>query len=215
MTGEVSARAAADGPLPRFGRVRRELGDVLEHFSRLLVSPASSVSSAAVGAGRSAFARQLTMRAIRVVRAFAESAVVVVAAERTGSPTVFTVTVPSRALHLGPPGPLELSGQAALDQERGWPASGRWLRPTNWILPRASLQIDLLLPSADADRQVQVNLPDGVSPDPSRPLRSRAELDVRTEQPLPVGQLAELMGQLIAGQRRPCRLAAGVLALSG
>ncbi|HEY6278199.1 MAG TPA: hypothetical protein VIX86_17925, partial [Streptosporangiaceae bacterium] len=58
------------------------------------------------------------------------------------------------------------------------------------------MQIDLLLPSADADRLVQVNLPEGISPDPSRPLNTRAELEIRTEQPRPIRQLSELVGQL-------------------
>jgi hypothetical protein len=52
------------------------------------------------------------------------------------------------------------------------------------------------LPSADADRLVQVNLPDGVSPDPSRPLNTRAELEIRTEQPRPIRQLSELVAQM-------------------
>ena len=73
--------------------------------------------------------------------------------------------------------------------------SWRWLRPASWILPGACLEIDLLLPSADADRHIQVNLPDEISPDPSRPLGSRARLAIRTGQPL-IRQLGELMNQL-------------------
>lgn len=197
MTREVPARQVVDGPLPRFGRVRRELGDLLEYYSKLLTGTGASGQEDAVGAGRSAVTRLLTERAIRVLRAFAESAVVVVAAERGHTPTVLTVTVPSRALHLAPSGDADLAGPAVAGARR-WArlVSWRWLRPSNWILPRASLRIDLLLPSADADRQVQVNLPDGVSPDPSRPLRRRAELVIRTGQPLPASQLTELMSQL-------------------
>jgi hypothetical protein len=211
MNREVLPRPATQGPLPRFGRVRRELGDLLEHFSKLLTGPASTTPAGiatptgrgtagqgnAVGAERAAFARLLTERAIRMLRAFVESAVVVVAAEHSHVPTVLTVTVPSRALHLAPSGDPDLVDPAATGGKRwGRLISWRWLRPSNWILPRASLRIDLLLPSADADRQVQVNLPDGVSPDPSRPLRRRAELVIRTGPPLPIGELAELMGQL-------------------
>ena len=205
MTREVPAWQPADGPLPRFGRVRRDLGWLLKYYSGLLTSTGPSQPGDAAGAGRSAFSRQLTERAIWVLRAFAQSAVVVVAAERGPTPTVLTVAVPSRALHLAPPGWVE-AGRPAGGTARRWagPASWRWLHPANWILPRACLQIDLLLPSADADRQVQVNLPDGVSPDPSRPLKRRAELDIRTEQPLPVAQLGELMGQLTgAGEDWP------------
>jgi len=196
-TRDVPARQVADGPLPRFGRVRRDVGDLLEHYSTLLTGTGPPSTEDAVGAGRWFLARQLTERAIRVLQAFAESAVVVVAAECGHTPTVLTVTVPSRALHEAPSWQPEVAGPATATTRR-WTRLVSWLRlrPANWILPRACLQIDLLLPSADADRQVQVNLPDGVSPDPSRPLGRRAELEIRTEQPLPVGQLADLMGYL-------------------
>jgi hypothetical protein len=119
---------------------------------------------------------------------------------------VLTVTVPNRPLHEEQSGPGAEIGLAGAGAWRLWvrPASWRWLRPSNWILPKARLHIDLLLASADADRRIEVNLPDGVSPDPSRPLKARAELDIRTEQPLPVTQLAGLVGQMAAaGQDWP------------
>ncbi len=189
-------RRGAHGPLPRFGRVRRELEDVLDRFSESLADDGAS-SDNDDDAGDSAITRQLTERAIGVLRALSESAVVVVAVERGLTPTVLTVTVPSRALHQAPAGQTDTDELAAgpvrgQDRVRSW----RWLNPAHWILPRARLRIGLLLPSADADRQIQVNLPDGVSPDPSRPLTRRAELDIRTGQPQPVSQLAGLMGQL-------------------
>jgi hypothetical protein len=197
LSRDVPARHAVEGPLPRIGRVRRELGTLLEHYSDLLTGAAPASPEAVLRAGRSSSARQLTERAILVLRAFAESAVVVVAAERGHTPTVLTVTLPSRALHLAPPGWDQIpEALAATTRRWGRPGSFRWLRPGNWIMPRACLQVDLLMPSADADRQVQVSLPDGVSPDPSRPLAARAELVIRTEQPPPVGQLTELAGQL-------------------
>jgi len=215
MERTVPPRPAVSGPLPRIGRVRRELGARLEHYSGLLADPASHGDDPA--ARDSAAARRLTMRAITVLRAFAESAVVVVTADRRHTPTVLTVTVPGRALHQAPVRPTELAGPVTASARR-WtgPGSRRWLHPGNWILPRASLQIALLLPSADADRQVQVNLPDGVSPDPSRPLKMRAELDVRTEQPPPVGQLAELISQLAeASQHWPGPLGQCLADLAG
>jgi hypothetical protein len=191
----VPPRQAADGHLPRIGRVRRELGDLLEHYSGLLTRPASQNGDSA--ARDEAFARRLTERAIMVLRAFAESAIVVVLADRRHTPTVLTVTVPGRGLHQAPARSAELAGPVTTSARR-WTGPGlrRWLHPANWILPRASLQIDLLLPSADADRLVQVNLPEGVSPDPSRPLNSRAELEIRTGQPRPIRQLSELVAQL-------------------
>jgi len=193
---KVPPRQAADGHLPRIGRVRRELGNLLEHYSGLLTRPTSQNGDPA--AGDAAFARRLTERAITVLRAFAESAIVVVAVDRRHTPTVLTVKVPGRALHQAPARSAELAGPAVTPGARRWAGPGlrRWLHPANWILPRASLQIDLLLPSADADRLVQVNLPEGISPDPSRPLDTRAELEIRTEQPRPMRQLSELVDQL-------------------
>ena len=190
---EIPARQAAGEPLPRIDRVRKELGDLLTRYSNLLTDTVTPGHDDAFAA------RQLTERAIRVLRAFAESAVVVVAAERAHTPTVLTVTVPGRALHHLSARLAEAEGRVtAAGRRRARPAAWRWLRPGNWVLPRASLQVDLLLPSADADRQIRINLPDGVSPDPSRPLARRGELDIRTEQPLPLGQLATLTGQLAA-----------------
>jgi hypothetical protein len=193
---KVPPRQAAEGHLPRMGRVRRELGELLEHYSGLLTKPASPNGDPA--ARDVAAARRLTERAIMVLRAFAESAIVVVLADRRHTPAVLTVTVPGRALHQAPARSAELAGPVTASARR-WVGPGlrRWLHPENWILPRASLQIDLLLPSAEADRLVQVNLPEGVSPDPSRPVNTRAELEIRTEQPRPIRQLSELVAQLV------------------
>jgi len=189
------ARQAADGHLPRIDRVRRELGDQLAHYASLLTRPAGQNGD--VATRDTAFARRLTERAIMVLRAFAGSAIVVVVADRRHTPTVLTVTVPGRALHQAPDRSAELAGPVTASARR-WAGAGlrRWLHPANWILPRASLQIDLLLPAADADRLVQVNLPEGVSPDPSRPLESRAELEIRTGHPRPVRELSDLVKQL-------------------
>ena len=193
---KVPPRQAAEGHLPRIGRVRRELGELLVHYSGLLAKPASQNGNPA--ARDAASARRLTERAIMVLRAFAESAIVVALADRNRTPTVLTVTVRGRALHQAPARSAELAGPVTASARR-WAGSGltRWLHPDNWILPRASLQIDLLLPSAEADRLAQVNLPEGVSPDPSRPVNTRAELEIRTEQPRPIRQLSELVAQLV------------------
>jgi len=215
MERKVPPRQTVDGHLPRIGRVRRELGDLLEHYSSLLTRPASQNGDSP--ARDVASARRLTERAIMVLRAFAESAIVVVVADRRHTPTVLTVTVPSRALHQAPARSAELAG-AVTTGARRWTGPGlrRRLHPANWILPRASLQIDLLLPSADADRLVQVNLPEGVSPDPSRPLNTRAELEIRTEQPRPVRQLSELVAQLAhASENWPTPLSQSLADLAG
>jgi hypothetical protein len=77
-------------------------------------------------AGQVQLGNVLAERAVQVLDAFAQAVVVVVAVDRDRTPTVLTVRVPTRRLR----------------------RSGR----LNLGRPRARLQIDLLLPSADADR---------------------------------------------------------------
>jgi hypothetical protein len=208
MTDGTAAQRAPRGPAQRIGTARRELTDLLGYYEGLLEPvPAEPAQAEAAGQGNGArpgrrsepddpalerriYARVLTERAIRVLDAFTKSAIVVVAADRARTPTVLTVTVPSRPLREQPPP----------SPRRRTPGLLRWLGPSilNRRLPRARLEIDLLLPSADADRQVQVNLPDGVSFDPWQSQERRAELDIRVGEPPPVTQLSYLMDQLAA-----------------
>ena len=200
-----AAQQALGGPAQRIGTARRALTDLLGSYEGLLGPvPAGPATE------RRVFARVLTERAVQVLDAFTTSAVVVVAADRARTPTVLTVTLPSRRLR----------------EQQSWPASGRrrptgllrWLRPStlNRILPRARLEIDLLLPSADADRQVHVNLPDGVSFDPWQTPDQRAELDIRAGPPPPVTQLRYLMDQLAAAPREwPAELYRALSDLTG
>jgi hypothetical protein len=203
VSGQTPPRLAEAGPVQRIGHARRDVGDLLEYFSGLLTPAEPARPDDATGT------RRLTERAIRVLLAFAESTVVVVAAEFGHSPATLTVTVPSRALHEAPPGSVEADGSVGRTARR-WrhPSSWRWLRPGrwNWILPRALLQIDLLLPSAEADRQVQVSLPEGVALDPSQPRSARTELDIKTRQPPPVRQLRQLVAQLVNASDWPAPL---------
>lgn len=193
LDGLEPARQPGPEPLSRLDRIRNELGDLLAPYIGLLTDQAPA------GRADVAAARQLTERAIQVLRAFSECAVVVVAAERRPTPTALTVTVPGRVLHLAPTWWEKLIGPLTQPARRWARPDGRWWRrPLNWVLPRATLHLDLMVPSANADRQIQVELPDGVSPDPSRPLASRARLDIRTAQPLPVTQLAALTAELIS-----------------
>ena len=209
MSGDTAGQQAPGGPAQRIGTARRALTDLLGSYAGLLEPvPAEPAQATTAGQGdgagpgqnyerdhaepeRRVFARVLTGRAIQVLDAFTKSAIVVVAADRARTPTVLTVTVPSRPLREQQPPP---------PSERGTPVLLRWLRPStlNRVLPRARLEIDLLLPSADADRQVQVNLPDGVSFDPWQKRDRRAELDIRVGPPPPVTQLGYLMDQLTA-----------------
>ena len=145
-------------------------------------------------------ARRLAWRAVQVLRAFAESSVVVVAVEREFTPTVVTVQVPSRRLRRLPRQPLGLAIVPNWRQVSAWQGLWQRVRPSswNWVLPRAYLQVDLLLPSADADRQVQVNLPEGLSFDPSLAAAERAEMQIRVTRLTPVDHLARLVDQLLA-----------------
>jgi hypothetical protein len=177
-------------PAHRIGRARHVVAELIDHFSGLLVSPDRPSQEHLVGLA------QLTDRALQVLRALAESTVVVVAANARQTPITLTVTLPSRALHLAPFWWGEMTGIAPRLQ---WSALAGFLSPShwNWILPRARLQIEMLLPSAEADRQVEVSLPDGVALDPSHPLSERADLDIRTGQPAAATQLGSLIGQLL------------------
>jgi len=215
LTGETVEQQAPGGPAQRIGTARRDLTALLGSYAGLLepvpaqvgaagesdgARPGHSPGSDPAASERRVFARVLAGRAIQVLDAFTKSAIVVVAADRARTPTVLTVTVPSRPLReQRPPAP---SG-------RRTPGLFRWLWPSilNRVLPRARLEINLLLPSADADRQVQVNLPDGVSFDPWQKPDRRAELDIRAGAPPPVAQLRYLMEQLTAApQEWPAEL---------
>jgi hypothetical protein len=211
MAGGIAAQPAPGGPAQRIGTARRALTDLLWSYAGLLGGPGLAGAAQAAAAGqdggtgpgqdfgpghaapdRRVFARVLAERAVQVLDAFTKSAVVVVVADRARTPTVLTVTVPSRPLHERQP--RRASG-------RGRPSGMfRRLRPStlNRVLPWARLDIDLLVPSADADRQVQVNLPDGVSFNPWQKPDRRAELDIRVGPPPPVTQLRYLMDQLAA-----------------
>ncbi len=180
-------------PLGRLDRARQEVGTVLKIFADLLagLTPGQLASKAA--------ARELTERAILVLSAFTRSAVVVIPASREQPPTQLTVRLPGRALHLAAATWPDVFGPDATSHRR-WTRSRAWrrhLRLSNWIFPNASLHLDLLLSSASADRQVRVNLPEGISPDPSLLLIRRAELDVRCEPPVPMRQLSTVTDQLM------------------
>jgi hypothetical protein len=187
---EAHARKSAQQSAGRVNSARAEVMSLLAPFSALLRDDAAG------SAGESA-TRRLAERAIRLLSAFTESAVVVVPVAREESPTVLKVRLPGRALHSTEARWKEAFGGEAPD----WP----WARTQRrrrfylpyWIFPSASLHLDVLLPSADADRQIRVNLPDGISPDPTRPLAMRAELDIRCEQPASISHLAAVASHVL------------------
>jgi hypothetical protein len=188
----------------RPGRAQHDIAKFIEYYALVIDTRASN--------HQHAVNRQLARRALQILRALAESTVVVVALELTPTPLALTVAVPSRALHLAP---ISWGQQVERGRRRDWLTFPRLLIPGNWnwILPRARLQLDLLLATSEVDRQVEVRLPDGVALDPSRILVDRADLDIRVGQPRDVriprsqdpgarqppaiGQLSALIDQLV------------------
>jgi hypothetical protein len=122
-------------------------------------------------------ALELTRRAVMVLRALAESVVVVVPVDRRSTPAVLTVRVPTREMVLQPSN-RKLLGYL-----------------TRLLRPLGRLQIDVLLPSADADRHVQVNLPDGVRLE--EPGAVSSSMDIQVEPAQPLYQLRTLISQLL------------------
>jgi hypothetical protein len=191
-------------PQDRPGRAWQDIVKLIDYYALVLNSSASN--------HQDVVNRQLTRRALQVIRALAESTVVVVAVDLSSTPLALTLAMPSRALHLAP---LSWGEQLEKDKPRDWPTIVRLLLPTNWnwILPRTRLQLDLLLATSEVDRQVEVRLPDGVALDPSQPLADRADLDIRVGQPrdvrlaqpqdpgagrpLVISQLSALINQLV------------------
>lgn len=124
------------------------------------------------GNGRLTAARQLTMHTAEVLDALSRAVVVAVAVDRRSPPSVFTVSAPTRPL--------------------GRPKGVR-PGPVSWWRPLAELRIDLLLPSATADRYVEINLPDGVS----LAHAGREGMTITVSRPRSAAMLEDLMDQVI------------------
>jgi hypothetical protein len=132
----------------RIAKAKMQLGSLLDYFVKLLRDRISETGEPEVGDGDAtgmprSLTSELTSRTVKVLRAFAESVVLVIPLDYESSPTTITVRVPTRKLKRQ--------------------TTKKWVNPGTWIFPtRASLHVDVLLPSAAADRLVQLNLPDGV-----------------------------------------------------
>jgi hypothetical protein len=132
------------------------------------------------------FAPELGRRAVKILQALAESIFIVVRADFPVQPSVLTIRVPPRRLMT---------------------SNSSWLQPWTWVIrPAGRLEIDVLLPTADADRQIQVNLPDGVSADcPDGKATRNGDacpiLDISVHTPLPLQDLDASMKQVIDAQR--------------
>jgi hypothetical protein len=128
-------------------------------------------------------------RTARIIDAFTGAAVLVIGVNRHRSPLVLNVTAPSRRLSL----------------THDYPRWLRWLGPLRCLAllrPRGQLRIDLLLASAEVDRQVQVQLPDGVTIDGERTVLPGQGLWIRSGPAPAVSQLDDLIEQLRFQQAR-------------
>jgi hypothetical protein len=181
LLSEDTGDAPATTGGPRSGRLAtatRRLSDLLRPWipdeiadPRFPHSPPSPLSSIAAD------------RITRIIDALTGAVVVVIGVDRPHSPVVLNVTAPARRLSL------------AYD----YPRWLRWLGPLRLLAllqPRGQLRLDLLLPSADADRQVQIQLPDEVSIDAERTTLPGQGLWIRSGPPPAVAQLDDLVRQL-------------------
>ena len=166
----------------RIRRARDPLLALLGSYISLL-EPRTAEQEEAEARKDPQFAPELVRRAVKVLQALTESLIVVVPVDSNSAPTVLTVRVPTRTL----------------TEDSGW----AWRKPETWrIRPSGRLRIDVLLPTADADRQIQVNLPDGVSlaepasmgepPGPAQPV-----LDITVNPPPSLYDLSASMDQLL------------------
>jgi hypothetical protein len=163
----------------------------LLHLLRLYVLPLNPEAHV-TPANKEAAAEQqsrseLARRAVKVLQALSESIIMVVLADYVTAPSVLTVRVPTRTLKV---------------------SKSSSIKPWTWVIrPAGRLEIDVLLPTADADRQIQINLPVGVSIDKPRvvfgKLRGeRPRLDISVLAPLPLRDLDAAMKQVFGAQKK-------------
>jgi hypothetical protein len=187
-TGSSGSRSASE--TYRITQARKALLTLLDSYIKLLKAR-SDLLEARINAVEAVnevskepqFAPELARRAIKVLQTLTESMIVVVQTDYDTEPSALTVKVPTRKLEVSKP---------AL------------LKPWTWIIrPCGRLEIGMLLPTADASRKIQVNLPDGVSVE--RPVRggkpSHGEfphLDISVHEPRLLQELSASMEQVFA-----------------
>jgi hypothetical protein len=188
-------RAEPDAEAMRFRlaaasyRLRWLLAAYITYLGQYAEIPAAETAVDVLGLRPSQFAPKLAFRAVRVLQALAASTVIAVPLDIDSAPTVLTVRVPARRLRL-------VSKRARLTKPKTW-----------LISPSAHLQIDVLLPTADADRQVQIHLADGISFDEPRHAgrtgrsATAARLDIAVQEPSPVQDLSVSMQQVLRDEQ--------------
>ena len=188
-SGDTGAGHAMESP--RIPKARDALRGLLGIYNRQLEIRFGAAAQAAETARGHQFTPELARRAAKILQALTESIFIVVQADFDLAPSVLTIQVPNRKLTV---------------------SKSRWLRPSTWVIrPAGHLEIDVLLPTADADRQIQVSLPDGVSVDDSvdHPDRKAGKndkrppwLDIEVHAPLPLQDLGASVKQVISAQEK-------------
>jgi hypothetical protein len=146
---------------------------------------------------REQFVPELAHRAIIVLKALADSVTIVVPADYSVAPTVLTVRVPARRL-----------------TSAAGPVARRKL--STWLVGFSGhLDVDLLLPTADANRQLQVELPNGVFFGDSATLTAGGSplprLDIVVKRPPALEDFLASLDQVL-GPERPSDRVLGALA---
>jgi hypothetical protein len=157
-TGSTASKPA-DEP-QRVKRARTRLLYILDKYIELLPDPDGTAEKEVPK--ESQFAPRLVERAIKVLDALTESIIVVVRMNFSRddlAPSVLTVHVPNRMLNIVSK-PLMRDPHIVSKPHVRDPRTWRWA-----ITPYGRLEIDMLLPTADADRQIHINLPEGISID--------------------------------------------------
>ncbi len=180
----------------RINEARRQLLGLLGRYIVYLAQRASP-GKAEIPVPEAEFAPELTYRAVRVVQALAASTIVVVPVDFNTDPTVLTVRVPTRNLN-------------PAWKEFEWRKFRTWrISPRSWLIrPSGHLEIDVLLPTADADRQIQIHLADGMSFElpasvagcPGSPL---PRLDIAVGKPPPLLELAASVKAVFTIKKSP------------
>ncbi len=191
ITKEASERAPENGAsIGRIDSSRQQLLRVLKRYNHLLDEVAKQTSLEGVGQDSSRtpqFAPELARRAVVVLNALAESVLIVVPIYPASAPTVLTVRVPTRSLN----------------SSSGW----KLLKPSTWMLrPLGRLEIDALMPTSDANRELQIHLPDGMAFEPSNSKDGKEteypRMDIHVSRPQPLEDLTSLMNQVLDQSQR-------------
>lgn len=171
--------------MQRIKNARKRLAGLLDRYISPLNPQARITPPNKETAAERQSRSELARRAVKVLQALSESIIMVVLANYTQAPSVLTVRVPTRTLKV---------------------SKSSWIKPWTWVIrPAGRLEIDVLLPTADADRQIQINLPAGVSIDEPRDVLGkrrgeRPRMDISVHAPLPLRDLDAAVKQVFAAQ---------------